>query len=129
AGVFLLDQILGAGDEIIEDVLLFGEVATPVPFFAEFAAASEVGNGIDAALVQPDAANEVEARHLAAAVAAVAVENARVPAVKPCAFLANDVERNARAIFRDSEIANHFAVAEVGRRSAKQGRLVHLARM
>ena len=126
-GVLLVDQVLGAGNEVVEDVLLLGEVAGPVPILAELAAAAEVGDGVDAALLQPDLANHIEARHLAAAVAAVAVENRWVLAVEFCVLLLDDVERNPRAVLRDGDFANHLAIAEVGRRRAEEFRLLHLA--
>ena len=42
-GVLVVDEVLGTGDEVVEDILLVGEVAGLVPFFAVFAAAAKVG--------------------------------------------------------------------------------------
>ena len=41
--------MLRSGGEIVENVLLFGEVAVEVPALAEFAAAADDGDGVDAA--------------------------------------------------------------------------------
>src|SRR5207245_11098215 len=109
--------------EVVEDVLLLGEVSGAVPFFTELAAAAEVGDGVDTALFQPHPADEVEPRHLAAAVAAVAIKDGRVLAVELGSFFANDVECDTRAVFRHGELANHLAIAEVGRRRAEERRL------
>ena len=80
--VFLIDQILGGGREIIEDVLLFGEVPGLVPFFAELAAAAHVGHDIDAAAIEPEPPGEIEGRRHADAVTAVAIKQRRIVSVQ-----------------------------------------------
>ena len=52
-GVFVFDQPLGGGDEIVEDVLLLQFRAGLVPCLAIFAAAAQIRLGIDAAHLHP----------------------------------------------------------------------------
>lgn len=47
--VALGEQVLGAGDEVVEAVLLVFQLAGPVPGFAQFAAATDMGDGKDEA--------------------------------------------------------------------------------
>jgi hypothetical protein len=47
--VFVVDQVLGRGDEIVEYVLFRVQHSTFVPFLAVFAAAAQIGDRIDAA--------------------------------------------------------------------------------
>ena len=53
-GVLFGDQLLGGGDEVVEDVLLLVEHAGAVPVLAELAAAAQVGHGEDAAVLEPE---------------------------------------------------------------------------
>jgi len=46
--VFVVDQVLGAGNEITEDILLVGQVAGVVPFLAVLAATAKIGSCADA---------------------------------------------------------------------------------
>ena len=78
---FFLDQILGCGSEIIEHILLFGEISRFVPFFAELASAANVGHHINAAAIEPEAPREIEIWLHANAVAAVTVKQRRIIAV------------------------------------------------
>ena len=52
-GVLVGDEPLGGGDEVVEDVLLLELRARLVPGLAVFAAAAQVGLGVDAAHLQP----------------------------------------------------------------------------
>ena len=47
-------QVLGAGDEVVEHVLLLRRLPGVVPGLAELAAAAQVGVGEDAAVVEPE---------------------------------------------------------------------------
>ena len=51
-GPALLDQPLGRGDEVVEDVLLLAEHAGLVPVLAVLAAAAQVRDRVDAAALQ-----------------------------------------------------------------------------
>ena len=50
---FSLDQVLGDGDEVVEDVLLLLEHAGLVPRLAVLGAAAHVGRHPDAAALEP----------------------------------------------------------------------------
>ena len=54
-GVFVVNQVLSAGDEVVEDILFVGEVSGLVPLFAILASAAQNGRDEDAALVEPEA--------------------------------------------------------------------------
>ncbi len=82
AGVLAFDHVFGAGDEIVEDILFVGEVAGPVPGFAKFAAAAQIGDGINAASIEPEAARGTERRGQVDAVAAVTREQRRIFSVQ-----------------------------------------------
>ena len=73
--VFLLDQILGRGREIIEHVLFVRQIAGLVPFLAELAAAADVGDDIDPAAIEPEPPGKIERRRHADAVTAVAISS------------------------------------------------------
>ena len=51
-GDLLGDQVLGRGDEVVEDVLLVAEHAGLVPGLAVLAAAAQVGHRVDAAALE-----------------------------------------------------------------------------
>ncbi len=51
----MLDEVLGASDEVVEHILFVGKVPCFVPLFAVFAAAAQVGDRINPTLVQPHA--------------------------------------------------------------------------
>src|SRR5262249_39827078 len=89
--VFLVDEILGAGNEVVEDFWFLGKIAGAVQFSTDLAPPAKIGEGVDPPLFQPDAADEIEARHLAAAVAAVAIKDGWILAVELGALLPNDV--------------------------------------
>jgi len=57
AGVFALDEMFGAGDKVVEDMLLARQVAGAMPFLAEFAAAAQIGHRIT-----PPASNQIAPR-------------------------------------------------------------------
>ncbi len=113
SGVAFGDEVLGAGGEVVEDILFSGEIACEVPFLAEFAAAADVSDGVDAAAVEPETVFEIERGAHAVAVAAVGVEEGRVGAVEFGAFAAEDGDGDAGAVFADGEFADGFDVAEV----------------
>ena len=98
ARVARADQVLGAGDEVVEDVLLPGERARAVPVLAELRSPAQVGQREDSAAVQPHPQAGVEVRRLADPVAAVSREQRRVRAVEPRALAAHDAHGHARAV-------------------------------
>src|ERR1051326_3100331 len=71
---FLLDQVFGRRGEIIEHVLLPGQIASLMPFLTEFAAAANVGHDVNAPVIEPNSAGEIEIGRHADAITAVAVE-------------------------------------------------------
>ena len=74
-----------------------------VPVLAVFAAAAQVGDGIDAAHLQPDEIGNREARGNADIEAAVGVEQSGIFTVELQAFFVSDKYRHARAIFAAAE--------------------------
>ena len=85
------------------------------------AAAAKISDHVNAALVEPQARPDAgEVGLLVDAVSAVAFDQRGVAAVEPGAFAANDVQGNARAIFRSGKFADDFGVVEVHGRSANQ---------
>ena len=96
---FSRDQVFGGGDEVVEDVLLFLQHAGAVPVFAKLAAAAQVGDGIDAAVLHPEIHAAVEAGAHGDVEAAVAREQRGIMAVLHQAFFADDEHRNLGAVF------------------------------
>ncbi len=74
-GVAPGDEMLHGRGEVVEDVLLLGQRAGPVPLLAELAAAAGDGHGVDHALLDPDAAQGAETGGQVDPVSAVAVEH------------------------------------------------------
>src|SRR5712671_6723079 len=72
------------------------------------AASANVRHNKNAAAVEPKPAREVEIRLHADAVAAIAIKQRRIVTVELCAFSANDVQRDFRAVLRRRELPRHF---------------------
>ena len=72
AGVVRANQELRAGDEIIEDMLLVGEIAGCMPFLTVLASATQVGDCNDPSLIQSNAAREVKVGRQADSIAPIA---------------------------------------------------------
>ena len=64
--------------KVVEDVLLLLEHAGLVPFLAELAAAAKVGQGVDAAGLDPERRARRESRRLGECETAVAGQERRV---------------------------------------------------
>ena len=56
----MIDQVLRTCDEIVEDVLLVGQLSSLMLFFAVFPTAAEICVNEDATLVEPNSAQESE---------------------------------------------------------------------
>src|SRR5262249_29343419 len=113
---------------IIEYVLFARQVACQMPCFAVFSTAAKIRNGVNPALLQPDATIDTEARRQTDAEAAVAGQQRRIATVQLRSLAANNVQRHFGAVLRGGEFADHFAVAEVGRGCPEQSRLSCLPR-
>src|SRR5438477_10997891 len=61
-GVVVVDQVAGAGREVIEYVLLLRQISGLVPVFPEFAAPTQIGNREHAALIEPEPPQRSESR-------------------------------------------------------------------
>ena len=96
--VFVVDQVLGRRDEVVEYVLLVGEHAGPVPFLAVFAATSKVHHGIDSALFHQQHAQRREAGRQADVESAVAVQVSRIVAVELHILAVYQKHRDGRAV-------------------------------
>src|SRR5579884_698072 len=117
-----MNQVLSAGDEIIEYILLARQVASFVPGISVFATTTEIGDHINATLVQPDAPHRSdEMRSFTDCVTAVGVQQSWIRAVELGSFAADDVQRHSGAVLGSSEPADHFRVIELDRRSFDQG--------
>src|SRR5258705_9475667 len=92
--------MFGGGDEVGEGVALFVHARSVVPGLAEFAAAADVGDGIDHAAVEQAQAIRTEADRNGDSVAAVAVEQQRSARVARSFAAIDDGDRNARAAGR-----------------------------
>src|SRR5687768_11506241 len=92
-----------------------------MPFLTELAAAAQIGDGEYATLIQPKAPRDIEVGPDTNAKAAIAAENRWILTGQSGASLANDVERNHRAVFRGHQRARHFHIDEAHRRFSKQG--------
>ena len=76
-GVAFFLQILGRGEEVVEDILLLVQHAGAMPVFAELAAAAQVGHGEDAVAIEPGKQRLVELGRQADIEAAVSGEQRR----------------------------------------------------
>ncbi len=104
-GVALLHQVLGAGDEVAERVLLVQHAAGVVPLLAHLAAAADVRDGDGHAAVHQREAIGIEGVGKGEAVGAVADEEQRALAVAPRGLRVQDGHRHLRATFRRREDA------------------------
>src|SRR5262245_57573395 len=64
ARIAAIDEELGTGQKVIEDILLASQVSATMPVFSVLAAAAQVGNGDHASPIEPDTAGDTEARRL-----------------------------------------------------------------
>jgi hypothetical protein len=114
--IFLGNQILSAGNEVVEDILFARKVAGRVPLFAVLGAAADIGIDENAALIEPDARELSLEKGLGAdAVAAITSQQRGMRAVELRSLEANNVEGNAGAVFRGGEIADDFGIVEIDR--------------
>ena len=101
--VFSGDQVLGGGDEVVEDVLLVLEHAGLVPLLAVLRAAAQVGDAVDAALLDEHQRRGVEAGREVDLKTAVSVKQAGILAVALHVLAAGDEHRDLRAVLRGVE--------------------------
>ena len=92
--VFLVDQILCAGDEVTPRVRLRGLFPREMPLFTIFAPAAHVANGVNAALFMPCQTGRIEAGSKRNAIRTIGFENGRVRAIALKAFWISNRERN-----------------------------------
>ena len=116
------DQPFGGGDEVVEDVLLVVLLARLVPRLAVLAAAAQVGDGQDAARLQPDDLAGAERGRQGDVEAAVAVQVGRVLAVQRQALAVGQEQRDARAVFAGVEDLTRLVVVGVESRPGADGR-------
>ena len=74
SGVFLVDQVFGGRDKVVEHVLLSGKHTRPVPPFPELAAAAQVRHRINAALLHQQHRQRRETRRQIDVETAVSVQ-------------------------------------------------------
>jgi len=94
------DQPLGGGDEIIENVLFLLQHAGAVPVFPLLAAAAQIGQGVEAAGLEPRHHALVEFGRRGNAEAAIAVEERGIAAVSLQTFLMDQEHADAGAVLR-----------------------------
>ena len=81
-GIFVIDQIMRAGGEVVEHVLFFRQHAGLVPGFAIFAAAAQIGNGDYYTVVEQRPALHRKAWLQANVIAAVARQQDRIRSIQ-----------------------------------------------
>src|SRR6202040_2622904 len=98
------------------------EIAGEMPRLAELAAAAHVGDGIDAAVIEPQPQHRRKVGRHADAVAAVTVEQRRVAAVAWRTLARNDGHRHPSAVLRHRILAADDRVLHVERITAVEAR-------
>src|SRR6185437_5094417 len=92
-GVLRADQVFGARDEIVKDVLFACEISLVMPFLAVFPSAADVSDYKDSAVIEPYAPQRThKVRVHADAKPAVSFQKHRIPAVELRAFLTNNIQ-------------------------------------
>ena len=112
-GVFLVDEVAGCGEPVVEDILLFLEHSLLVPALAVLAAAAHVGNGEVSALLEPPGPGGIPRRCLAEVEAAVASHQQAGGTVLRQAFLAGDEHGDLGAVCRFVEDLLEFVLGGV----------------
>ena len=99
--IFRRDQVLGHRDEVVIDHLPLGLQPRLVPGRPELAAAADVGQHIDPALLQPQLAHRARiVRRIAHLESAIAVQQRRVRAVELHVRLVHDEVGHLRPVLR-----------------------------
>ena len=105
-----------AGGKVVECVLFVRQPACLAPLLAVSAAAAHARHGKQTALIQPDAAREIEAGRGTRAEAAVAGQQRGIIAVQARSFFPDDAQRYWRAILRGRGDAHGLDIREGDRR-------------
>src|SRR5271157_2561066 len=111
-GVLVRNEVLSAGIEIVEHVLLVRQVACQVPLLAVLSAAAQISDGVSESVIQQQPRRWVIIRPKADVVAPVSGQQNRVLAIQYKTLLANDIDRYSCAVLRNRIIAHHFGVVE-----------------
>ena len=109
----VVDQELGGGDEVVEDVLLVLEHARPVPALAVLPAAPQVGLRVDPAAFEEHEVRRIEARRQADVEPAVAVEQGRVVPVARHVLPVGEEHGDLGAVLRGEEHLVGLVLLEV----------------
>ena len=128
AGVSTLDQVPGAGREVVEDILLAGEIAIEMPLRAVFTAATEIGHHIDPAAIKPQPQRAIELWPHAVTIAAVTLKECGIVAVEHSALAAQDIDGNPGAVLAHGEFPQHFDVTQIHRRGVGHRRFGRASR-
>ena len=112
-GVFVVDEPLSRGDEVVEDVLLGQFHTALVPSLAVFPAAAEVGHGVHAAHLHPHQIGDAERWRQRDVEPAVAVQQSRIVAVEHHTLLVGDEHRDARAVLAVVEHLSRHVLSAV----------------
>jgi hypothetical protein len=112
-GHLAIVQLVRAGDEVIEAVLLGGEPAGVVPLLAELSGAADVGHHVDAALFQPQQQLGIEPRHQRDAVTAVRGQQRRRGSVPWGAGCGKHVEWDTCTVPRRRQLAGYLVPRQV----------------
>src|SRR5262252_3287490 len=99
------------GGEVVEHVLLPGEIAGQVPGLSIFAATTDIGDDVDAVGVKPKAFTCAQKTGLLTrAVATIPLEKGRIGTVKPDPLLVKNVQRNTGAVLGNGELPNNLDI-------------------
>ena len=101
-------SLSGASGEVVEHVLLAGQVAGFVPFLAVFSAAPNIGQRVDPTLFQPDPGRRAESGCDTEAVTAVAVKQCRVGSIEFHSLFSENAHRNLGAVLGGCEFPHDF---------------------
>src|SRR6266478_2080360 len=111
--IFLGDQPVGGGDEVIEDLLLVQLCSRQVPLLAVLTAAAKIGDRIHSAHLHPDQPAHREPRRDADLEPAVPEEIRRIPSVQLHPFPEGEEHRHARAVLARVEDLPRFVEVRI----------------
>src|SRR5579864_8470496 len=86
-----------------------------VPFFPVFAAAANIGEGINAAALQPDQSSRVKIRNHRDSETTVAFKQSWIGSIALQAFLVDQVHRNSGLVLSRVKNLLHFECAQIER--------------
>src|SRR3954454_8851112 len=115
-----VDEVLGAGGEVVEHVLLVEQLSLLVPRVPELASAAQVGDGDHHSLLEEDVDRVLIMRFQGDVESAVSGEERWILPVEARALRAQDAERNLGSVWRRAFLAGNLDVREIDRGPAEE---------